>query len=181
VYTQVLTARLVHTSDLDSETHDQARAMVIDAFSGDFSAADWEHALGGMHALICHRGDILAHAAVVQRHLLYQGRALRCGYIEALAVREDHRGQGLATALMDAAEQVIRGAHQIGALSATDLGRPVYERRGWQLWRGALSVLAPEGRTRTADDDGSVYVLPVSVTVDTGSELACDWRDGDVW
>lgn len=42
-------------------------------------------------------------------------------------------------------------------------------------------MLAPEGLTRTAGDDGSVYVLPVSVTVDTGAELACDWRDGDVW
>jgi aminoglycoside 2'-N-acetyltransferase I len=185
VHTQVHTARLVHTSDLDTETRDGARAMVVEAFSSlpgdEFTDADWEHALGGMHALILHRGALLAHAAVVQRHLLYQGRALRCGYIEALAVREDCRGQGLATALMDAAEQVIRGAHQIGALSATELGKPVYERRGWLPWRGPTSVLAPDGLTRTPDDDGSVYVLPVSVDVDTSSDLVCDWRDGDVW
>jgi aminoglycoside 2'-N-acetyltransferase I len=118
---------------------------------------------------------------VVQRRLLYRGRALRCGYIEALAVREDHRGQGLATALMDAAEQVIRGAHHLGALSATEMGRPVYERRGWLPWRGATSVMAPDGLTRTPDDDGAIFVLPVSVELDTSAELACDWRDGDVW
>lgn len=181
VYTQVHTARLVHTSDLDHETRDEARAMVIDAFSGDFSDTDWDHALGGMHALICHRGALLAHAAVVQRRLLHNGRALRCGYIEALAVRADHRGQGLATALMDAAEQVIRGAHQIGALSASEMGRPVYERRGWLPWRGATSVLTPEGVTRTPDDDAAIFVLPVSVEVDTSADLVCDWRDGDVW
>lgn len=181
MHTQVLTARLVHTSDLDAETHENARTMVLEAFAGEFSEADWEHALGGMHALICHRGALLAHAAVVQRHLLYQNKALRCGYVEALAVREDHRGQGLATALMDAAEQVIRGAHQIGALSASELGRPVYEQRGWLPWRGATSVLAPDGLTRTPDDDGAVFVFPVSVDVDTSAELTCDWRDGDVW
>ncbi len=179
--TQVHTARLVHTSDLDQETYDGARSMVIEAFSGAFTDADWEHALGGMHALILHHGALLAHAAVVQRRLLHQGRALRCGYIEALAVREDQRGQGLATALLDAAEQVIRGAHQLGALSATEMGRPVYERRGWLPWQGATSVLAPTGLTRTPDDDGAVYVLPVSVELDTSAELVCDWRDGDVW
>jgi aminoglycoside 2'-N-acetyltransferase I len=181
VHTQVHTARLVHTSDLDHETRADARAMVIDAFGDDFTHADWEHALGGMHALIWHRGALLAHAAVVQRHLLYQGRALRCGYIEALAVREDCRGQGLATALLDACEQVIRGAHQLGALSASEMGRPVYERRGWLPWRGATSVLAPGGLERTPEDDGAVYVLPVGFGLDTSVDLACDWRDGDVW
>ncbi|MET0896379.1 MAG: GNAT family N-acetyltransferase [Mycobacterium sp.] len=185
MHTQVHTARLVHTSDLDPETREDARAMVHAAFAdvpGDeFTDSDWDHALGGMHALICHRGALLAHAAVVQRRLLYRGTALRCGYVEAVAVREDWRGQGLGGALMDAVEQVVRGAHQIGALSATELGRPVYERRGWLPWRGATSVLGPDGLTPTPEDDGSIYVLPVSLDVDTSADLVCDWRDGDVW
>ena len=85
--------------------------MVVDAFGGngvDFSDADWEHSLGGMHALICHHGALIAHGAVVQRRMIYRGAALRCGYLEAIAVREDWRGQGLAMAVMDALEQVLR-------------------------------------------------------------------------
>lgn len=82
--------------------------MVTEAFDGDFAETDWEHALGGMHALIWHHGAIIAHAAVVQRRLLYRDRALRCGYLEAVAVREDWRGKGLVTALLDGAEQVLR-------------------------------------------------------------------------
>ena len=92
----VHTARLIHTADLDNETREDARRMVIDAFGGEFTDADWEHALGGMHALICHHGALIAHAAVVQRRLLYRDSALRCGYVEGVAVREDWRGQGLA-------------------------------------------------------------------------------------
>ncbi len=186
---EVHTARLIHTADLDAETRDDAHRMVVDAFNADggadpdgaFDDSDWEHALGGMHALIGHRGAIIAHGAVVQRRLLYRGTALRCGYIEAVAVREDWRGQGLATAVMDALEQVLRGAYQLGALGSSEAGLALYLPRGWQQWTGPTSVLAPSGVTRTPDDDGGVYVLPVNVDLDTSADLACDWRYGDVW
>ena len=182
---EIYTARLIHTSDLDNETREDARRMVIEAFDGEFSDADWEHALGGMHALICHHGALIAHAAVVQRRLLYRDTALRCGYVEGVAVREDWRGQGLAHALMDSAEQVIRGAYQLGALSASEAGRHMYTARGWQPWRGSTSVLAPAGVTRTPDDDNGLFVLPITLPnnleLDTTAEITCDWREGDVW
>ncbi len=179
--TQVHTARLVHTADLESDARQRAHDMVCEAFGGDFTDTDWEHALGGMHALIWHRGAIIAHGAVIQRRLLYRGAALRCGYVDAVAVREDWRGQGLAIAILDACEQVIRGAYQLGALSSSDRGRRLYTLRGWLPWRGPTSVLAPTGPTRTPDDDGSIFVFPLGADLDPTAALACDWRDGDVW
>jgi aminoglycoside 2'-N-acetyltransferase I len=181
VYTQVHTARLVHSADLDSETRQRVWQMVTDAFAGDFTEDDWEHALGGMHALIWHHGAIIAHAAVVQRRLIYRGDALRCGYVEGVAVREDCRGQGLVHALLDGVEQVMRGAYQLGALSSSVRARRLYQARGWLPWRGPTSVLAPTGPTRTPDDDGTIFVLPISVSLDTSADLMCDWRAGDVW
>ncbi|MCV7402549.1 GNAT family N-acetyltransferase [Mycobacterium fragae] len=179
--TPVHTARLIHTADLDSETRQGAHEMVTDAFAGEFSDTDWDHTLGGMHALILDHGAIIAHGAVVQRRLLYRGTALRCGYVEAVAVREDWRGQGLAIAILDACEQVIRGGYRLGALSSSDRGRRLYTLRGWLPWQGPTSVLAPTGVTRTPDDDGTVFVLPVGLSLDTAAALTCDWRDGDVW
>lgn len=179
------TARLVHTSDLDHETREGARRMVTEAFDGDFSEADWEHALGGMHAFICHHGALIAHAAVVQRRLIYRDTALRCGYVEAVAVREDWRGQGLATAVMDAVEQVLRGAYQLGGLSSSESAKDMYPARGWVPWQGATSVLTPAGVTRTPEDDGSLFVLPTDLPagmdLDTTAEITCDWRNGDAW
>ena len=90
------TARLIHTADLDGETLHSAHQLLIDAFEGDFSEDDWEHTLGGMHALICHHGVLIAHAAVVLRRLLYRGAPLRTGYVEGVAVREDWRGRASA-------------------------------------------------------------------------------------
>jgi aminoglycoside 2'-N-acetyltransferase I len=178
------TARLVHTSDLDGETREDARRMLVDAFADgevDFTDADWEHALGGMHALICVRGALIAHGAVVQRRLIHRGKALRCGYLEAVAVREDWRGQGLAMAVMDALEQVLRGAYDMGALSASEAGRHIYGTRGWQPWQGMTSVLTPSGVVATPEDDASIFVLPVTADLDTTGEITCDFRDGDVW
>ncbi|OBA83859.1 aminoglycoside N-acetyltransferase AAC(2')-Ic [Mycobacterium sp. 1164966.3] len=178
---QVHTARLVHTADLDVEARQRVRQMVTDAFAGDFTETDWEHTLGGMHAVICRHGAIIAHAAVVQRRLYYRGAALRCGYVEGVAVREDWRGKGLVTALLDGVEQVMRGAYQLGALSSSDRARGLYTSRGWLPWRGPTSVLSPAGPTRTPEDDGSIFVLPVGLSLDTSAELMCDWRAGDVW
>lgn len=182
-------ARLVHTSDLDDEMREHARLMVMEAFraapGSEFTDADWEHALGGMHAVICQRGALIGHAAVVQRRLLCGDTALRCGYVEGLAVREDHRGQGLGNALMDAVEQVVRGGYHLGALDSSELGRPLYTARGWLPWTGPTSVLAPDGPTRTPEDDGSLFVLPgqlpPGLMLDTTAPIACDWRNGDVW
>lgn len=181
VPTQVHTARLVHTADLDTEARQRVRQMVTDAFAGEFTESDWEHTLGGMHALICRHGAIIAHAAVIQRRLFYRGNALRCGYVEGVAVREDWRGKGLVSALLDAVEQVMRGAYQLGALNASARARKLYKTRGWLRWRGPTSVLAPTGPTRTPDDDGSIFVLPVGISLDISAELMCDWRSGDVW
>ena len=44
-----------------------------------------------------------------------------------------------------------------------------------------LMQLAPGGPIRTPDDDGSVFVLPIGISLDATAPLTCDWRDGDVW
>jgi aminoglycoside 2'-N-acetyltransferase I len=82
---------------------------------------------------------------------------------------------------MDPVERIVRGAHELGALSATDDGVGFYTALGWQLWEGPTYGLSPTGIVRTEEDDGSVFVLPVSVELDVTGELTCDWRDGDVW
>jgi aminoglycoside 2'-N-acetyltransferase I len=181
VQPQVHTARLIHTADLDDETRQNAHQLLVEAFEGDWTEDDWDHTLGGMHAVVYNRGALIAHAAVVQRRLIYRGTSIRTGYVEGVAVREDWRGQGLGTALMDGAEQVIRGAYPLGALSPSESAHQLYLNRGWVQWRGPTSVLAPDGLTRTPDDDNGVFVWPVGVELDPSADLVCDWRTGDVW
>jgi aminoglycoside 2'-N-acetyltransferase I len=174
--------QVAHTSDLDKALLDEIWQMLVDVFEGDIEASDWEHALGGIHALAYDDdGELVGHASVIQRRLLHQDRALRTGYVEAVGVREHARRQGHAGALMDAIERVIRGAYEVGALGASDMALPFYRARGWLPWEGETYALTPDGRVRTPDDDDSLYVLEVTAALDRGGEIACDWREGAVW
>jgi aminoglycoside 2'-N-acetyltransferase I len=177
---EVPPVRTAHTADLDAATLTAARALLYEVFD-DMSEHDWEHSLGGVHALAFDGDTLVGHAAVIQRRLLHGGRALRTGYVEGVAVRADQRRRGHGAALMDALEHVVRGAYDLGALGATDEAAALYAGRGWQRWRGPSSAFTPDGITRTADDDGGIYVLPGAVPLDLDGELICDWRDGDVW
>jgi aminoglycoside 2'-N-acetyltransferase I len=170
-----------HTADLDAATLGAARGLLDAVFGADLTDEDWEHALGGMHALVWEDGELVGHASVVQRRLLHGGRALRTGYVEAVAVHPDHRRRGLGGALMAELERVVRGAYELGALGASDEGAALYLARGWQRWQGRTYALTPSGVERTEEEDDAIFVLPVSVQLDLTGDLTCDWRDGDVW
>jgi aminoglycoside 2'-N-acetyltransferase I len=176
----VIEQRTAHTADLDVDTKNAVRAL-MDASFQSFSDVAFDNALGGMHALVFEDGELIGHASVVQRRLLHDGRALRTGYIEGVAVRADRRRRGHGDAMMDVLERIVRSGYQLGALGASSDGARLYSSRGWQLWRGPSSVLSPDGIRRTPDIDGAVYVLPTSVPVDVTGELTCDWRPGAVW
>ena len=170
----------VHTSSLDATRLQAIRRLLDDAFLV-FDDDAWEHCLGGMHATIWEGGEVVAHASVVQRRLLHGGQALRTGYVEAVAVRADRRRRGYGRAVMERLGEVIRRAYEVGGLGAGEPAATLYRSLGWRAWGGRTWVLGPEGLARTPKDDGGVYVLPVTATLDLAGDLACDWRGGEVW
>ncbi len=173
--------RTLHTAELSAAQLAEMRSLLDEAFEGRFDDADFEHALGGMHALAYSGGGLVGHAAVVMRRLLHDGRALRCGYVEAVAVRPGRQREGVGATVMAEAERLTSGGYDLGALSASRRSADFYLGRGWQRWTGTTSVLAPGGLTRTLEEDTGVFVLPGRVRLRLDGDLACDWRDGDVW
>lgn len=176
-----VTIRVGHTAALDGDVLARARQLLDVAFEGDLAAEDWEHGLGGMHALAWQGNELVGHASVVQRRLLHGGRALRVGYVEAVGVRPDRQRKGIGGLLMDAVEAVVVGGYDIGALASSDAGLAFYRGRGWLPWQGRTAVLAPDGIRPTPDADDCVHVFPVHTSLTLDDELVCDWRDGDVW
>ncbi len=82
---------------------------------------------------------------------------------------------------MTALEQVIRGGYEIGALASSHDGAPFYAARGCQLWSGTASVITPNGIERTEGDEDCIYLFPMNAPLSPSGDLACDWRNGDVW
>lgn len=179
--------RSAHTAQLSRAELGAVRELMDEAFrghpDGDFTDADWDHTVGGMHAMAWEGERLVGHAAVVQRRLLNGGRALRTGYVEGVAVSADRRGRGYGAAVMAEAERLVRGAYQLGALGAAEDAIGFYTARGWRAWPGPTCALTPDrGVRRTRDEDGFIHVLPVPGTpLDLDAPLICDWRDGDVW
>jgi aminoglycoside 2'-N-acetyltransferase I len=168
-----------HTAELSEAELHAIRSLLDESFD-DFSDHDWDHALGGQHALVVEDGRVVAHGSLVMRRMLHGGRSLRVGYVEAVAVHPDRRRVGHANTVMAALER-LAPAYQLLALSSSTAGAPLYRARGWQLWRGPTAVVSPDGVVPTPDDDGSTYVLGAGADIDLDAGIACDWRDGDVW
>ena len=126
-----------------------ARDLCDRAFGDRFHDTDWDHALGGWHALAL-RGRSwwrtrrwrsgAASAAVVP-----------AGYVEAVATEPGRQGSGLGTLVSDPVA-VIRARPSWARCSTGAHG--FYQRLGWERWRGPTYVrgdgdrCAPPRRTR---------------------------------
>ena len=177
--------RRVSTPDLTPAETAAVRVLLAVAFGPDeddrFTDQDWEHAVGGLHFVLDLGGEVLAHAAVVERDLHVDGRPLRTGYVEAVATAPDRQGIGLGSLLMADVTSYIRETFELGALGT---GRHhFYERLGWLTWAGPSFVRTADGVQPTPEDDGYILVLPTpsSPPLDRTGSISCDWRPGDVW
>jgi aminoglycoside 2'-N-acetyltransferase I len=178
--------RTARTGELSESEVGSIRELLWAAFSADdpneqFTEEDWEHALGGVHFVLEVDGDIVAHAAVVERELEVGGVPLRTGYVEAVATAPARQRRGLGSRLMEAVTAFVRKQFELGALGT---GSPdFYARFGWRQWLGPSFVRTPYGSRPTPEDDGYILVLttPRTPALDPRAPISCDWRAGDVW
>ncbi len=157
------------------------RQLLDDAFDHEFSDDDWDHALGGWHAIVSVDGVPVSHAAVVPRRIEVGARVLSVGYVEAVATAPGSQRQGHALRAMRAAMDVIRLEFEMGVLSTGH--HRFYGRLGWERWQGPSFVIEDGRRARTADEDDSLMVLRFGPSADVPLDdtIACWSRPGDDW
>lgn len=159
----------------------QIRRLLDEAFAGGFSDDDWEHTLGGWHAVVMESDTPLAHAAVGARMLEVDGQPFLTGYVEGVATVPDRHGEGFGSLAMSEVMRVLRGEFVLGALSTSRHG--FYERLGWERWRGPTFVRHGRELARTEDEDDGVMVLRFghSLELDLNGSISCEARTGDDW
>jgi aminoglycoside 2'-N-acetyltransferase I len=177
--------RRVATSDLTESEIASMRELLWAAFTdvdGGMTEDDWEHGLGGIHVLLELGGQIAGLASVVERELHVDGRPLRTGYVEAVAVAPRSQRSGFGTRVMTEIGSYIGEQFELGALAT---GTPdFYERLGWLRWTGPSFVRTPSGLLRTPEEDDGILVLltPTSPPgLDRSASISCEWRPGDAW
>ena len=150
-------------------------------FAGEFSDEDWDHSLGGWHVVAEERGSVVAHASVVPRNIHVAGRSLETGYVEAVATLPARQQQGLGSAVMAAAGNIIQERFELGALSTGS--HAFYSRLGWERWRGPTYVRNGVELIRTPDDDDGIMILrtPTTGEIDLSAPISCEARRGDDW
>lgn len=174
--------RVLPTAGLSESERIALRRLFDAAYDGEFTDDDFDHALGGWHAIAGDLAAPVAHAAVVARSLVIDTRELRAGFVEAVATLPAHQRTGLGSRVMAAIGDVIRERFELGALSTGE--HAFYERLGWERWRGPSYVRAADGTmTRSADEDGGIMILRCAPSrdVDVTAPIACDERAGDSW
>jgi aminoglycoside 2'-N-acetyltransferase I len=179
----VTPVRLVATRDLTPGELHTIRALCDAAWpNGHFGDDDWDHALGGMHAVYADDGEVVAHGSVVPRMLRADGVDVRTGYVEAVATLPGRQRRGFGSAVMRALTEHVDATYALGAL-CTGVEPTFYERLGWRLWDGPTSVVVDGVVRRTPEEDGTVMVrfTRSSPSLDPSQPISCDWRAGDVW
>lgn len=88
---RVADVHTAHTADLDSATFEAAHALLDAALDGTFSEHDWDHALGGLHALAREGSELVGHACIVQRRLLRAASSRGSGCAPTAAAGDTRR------------------------------------------------------------------------------------------
>lgn len=140
----------MRTGELTEDRLARVRALLLDAFGGEFSDDDWAHALGGWHVLAGEE----AHAAVVERTIEVGGRALRAGYVEGVATAPALQGRGLGSSVMRCVGELLERRFDLGVLSTAATAST----SGWAGSAGrvpATSATVTESSARPTRTPGS--------------------------
>jgi aminoglycoside 2'-N-acetyltransferase I len=173
-----LSIERVRTNTLVPRVLEQVQALCNEAYGEDLTGyfAD----IGpGVHLIGWHGPAMVSHLMWVDRPLYVDGREpLRSAYVELVATRTRDLRHGYATNLMQRLALEIQ-AYDLGALSPSET--TLYQRLGWEKWRGPLSVRTVAGSVATPDEEVMVLRTPGSPALDLEAALSVDWRPGEVW
>ena len=173
-----LSIERVRTSSLAPRVLEQVQALCKDAYGEDLSRyfAD----IGpGVHLIGWHGPALVSH--------LHVGRSSAvCRWAGAAAVGLCRTGRNAhPRPQARVRDEVVCSGWRSRSRRTTSAPSPgpttLYERLGWEKWRGPLSVRTGEGIMPTPDEEVLVLRLPGSPALDLDASLAVDWRPGEIW
>ena len=128
----------------------------------------FERGSGAAWAVIEDNGQPVSACALLPRELWVDGETLRVGLIGSVVTHPGYRGQGLASRVLQAAEQELqRRGCLLAALWAEDA--EYYAARGWRAWGSEVDCVVPRELTRMLPE-------PLQVRLATGADATAIHR-----
>ncbi|MCG8350596.1 MAG: GNAT family N-acetyltransferase [Chloroflexales bacterium] len=132
------------------------------------------------HVLGYFDGSLVGHALWVTRYLQAgTNPMMRTAYVEAVATEPAYRNRGFATSIMKYLVSEVQD-YDLAALSPTSV--TYYERLGWELWQGALSIRTENGLLPSSrEEEVMIFRLSKTPSLDLSAPLSAEWRGGELW
>jgi GNAT superfamily N-acetyltransferase len=153
---------------------------------------DYGYLKTAKHVIGRDAGVIVSHALWVNRSFIVnEDASLLTAYIEYVATEPARQGQGLASRLLQFTLDYIQNRevlhteldqnndYELAALAPED--SKFYERLGWELWQGDLSIRHGHRSIQTPDDDVMIYRLATTPKISITEKLSAEWREGELW
>ncbi|MEL7185911.1 MAG: GNAT family N-acetyltransferase [Pseudomonadota bacterium] len=174
-----LKIELLQSSALSTDQHDQLVGMCTTAYGEDIAPA-FRDVGAGSHVLGRLNDEIVSHAMWVNRQLQVGGELmLITAYVELVATSPKYQGRGFATQVMQRLQRHVH-EYELAALSPADT--TLYERLGWEYWRGDLHIRTNGALESTPDESVMILRLPRTPEgLNTSDSLSAEWRPGEVW
>lgn len=172
-----LTLQMCKSVDVTPDVAQAILEMCSLAYEEDFSSSliyeNPVHVLGWLGS------ELVSHAMWVERWLQIGDEApRRTAYIEAVATHPDYQKKGYASHVLRHLAEAIED-FELAALSPSDAA--FYQRLGWELWRGPLSIRTEQGIEPTPGEEVMILRLPKTGAIDLDAPISAEWRKGEVW
>src|SRR2546426_4735939 len=178
-----LTLAVIATAKLDRATREAIVALCNSAFAHRLDH-DFTNLFGlvtdSMHILGFENNSLVAHACWAERRLQAEGLPpLRTAYVDAVAAEPALQRCGIGSMVMERFAREA-AAYQLQALSSEEAAG-VYERLGWERWRGPTAARTQQRPRATPNDVILVRRTPITPALDLTSLLMADDRGGQPW
>lgn len=168
------------TVSLNERLAEQLRPFLVKVFGVGFDNAAWANTLGGENIILKVNGQLVGHAAMVERAIEVDDRKYNVKYVEAVAIDPKYQGQQLGHALIGIVNFKIHQSQKLGFLATSSVR--FYRSLKWQEWQGSSFTRDSKGLTSPSSPRGRIMYLPaLQLLLDKTKEITIDSRPGDVW
>ena len=171
---------IISAHDLSASEQRAIIDVCTQAYGKDFTAllAQFHDAI---HLLARLEDKPVSHACWVTRWLQPEGLPLlKTAYIEAVATVPAFQGEGFGSAVMQRVAAEIQD-YALGGLCAAHAHIGLYQRLGWEMWRGPKAIRTSETLIATPDEDVMILRTAKTPSLDISTAITAEWREGDLW